>query len=170
VDAEGEGHYVGVNYYVNSPSPMWYGEGDDMWQIDGEEWPYSLHGTGTEDYFNSSWCPKEVYMHPFFGYPRVNDNIGWLGKTHCYRFHVQDPIIFKNSLKGTIEHGHANNMTLEIATVAYWYQKEPHKPFPAMVSAEERKPRKDIDFIDIHKWRDAWRKAREYDRLWGNED
>jgi hypothetical protein len=33
----------------------WYGEGDDMIFIDGEEWQPSLHGTGTEDYFNTAW-------------------------------------------------------------------------------------------------------------------
>jgi phage protein U len=32
----------------------WYGEGDDMIFIDGEQWPPSLHGTGTEDYFNTA--------------------------------------------------------------------------------------------------------------------
>ena len=47
-DIEGKGHYVGVNYYVDCPSPMWgTGEGDDMFFIDGERWPSSLHGTGT---------------------------------------------------------------------------------------------------------------------------
>ncbi len=169
IDAEGEGHYVGVNYYVNCPSPMWYGEGDDMWLIDGEEWPGSLHGTGTEDYFNSSWCPKEVYIHPFFGYPRVNDNIGWLGRTHCYRFHIQDPIVFKDSVRGTIEHGHANNMTLEIATVAYWYQKEPHKMFKPLPGPDKRKPLPEIGVVDIHRWRDAWREKMGGGVLWGNE-
>jgi hypothetical protein len=29
--------------------------GVDMFFIDGEEWPPSLHGTGTEDYFNAAW-------------------------------------------------------------------------------------------------------------------
>ena len=36
-DIKGEGQFVGINYYVHSPSPMWYGEGDDMIFIDGEE-------------------------------------------------------------------------------------------------------------------------------------
>ncbi len=169
LDAEGEGHYVGVNYYVNCPSPMWYGEGDDMWRVDGEDWPLSLHGTGTEDYFNSSWCPKEVFMHPYYGYPRVNNNIGWLGRTHCYRFHIQDPIIFKKSLRGSIEHGHANNMIEEIASVAYWYQKEPHRPFPALAAAKDRLPRPEIGVMDIHRWRAAWREKMGNDVLWGNE-
>ena len=65
LETTGKGHYVGVNYYVNSPTPVWYGEGDDMFFIDGAETP-SLHGTGTEDYFNSSWCPNETLLPSLF--------------------------------------------------------------------------------------------------------
>ena len=57
---------------------MWYGEGDDMWFIDGEK-QSSLIGTGTEDLFNTAWCPKEPYQHIYFGYPRVNNDVGFLG-------------------------------------------------------------------------------------------
>lgn len=81
-DIEGKGHFVGIHYYVDSPGPMWYGEGDDMWRIDGEPWPGSLHGTGTEDFFNGSWCPNELYSHPYFGYARITDNSdGWAART-----------------------------------------------------------------------------------------
>ena len=110
---EGKGHYVGVNYYVNCPTPVWYGEGDDMFLVDGETWPGSAHGTGTEDYFNQSWCPDEHFCHPYFGTARapgrLNDSprCGWLGRTHVYRFHLEDPIRFKKSLRASIEHGHA---------------------------------------------------------------
>jgi len=38
-DIKGKGHFVGVNYYVNCPSTMWYGEGDEMVFIDGEALP-----------------------------------------------------------------------------------------------------------------------------------
>ncbi len=168
-DIVGRGHFVGVNYYVDSPSPMWYGEGDDMFFIDGQKWPPSLHGTGTEDFFNSSWCPKEIYMHPYFGYARVNNNIGWLGRTHCYHFFIESPIAFQDSLRATIEHGHNNCLTLDICTVAYWYQVEPHKPFPEIVPKEKRQNMPPIGVVEIHRWRDAWRKAMGDSLLWGNE-
>lgn len=170
VNAQGKGHFVGVNYYVDCPTPVWPGEGDDMWRIDGEEWPVSLHGTGTEDYFNSSWCPKERYDHPYFGYARVNENIGWLGRTHCYRFHLEDPIHFAESLRGSIEHGHANCLTLDICTVAYWYQTEPHLPFPALPAKEQRQNMPAIGPVEIHRWRDAWRREQGGGAtLWGHE-
>lgn len=169
-DIEGKGHYVGVNYYVDCPSPMWYGEGDDMFFIDGERWPSSLHGTGTEDYFNTSWSPNVLFQHPYFGYARVNGGTGWLGRTHVYRFHLADPVYFDRSLRFSIEHGHDNNLTLDLSSVAYWYQSEPHKPFPAFPSREARKPKPKIGEVDIHLWRDAWRKAHgSGSQLWGNE-
>ena len=169
VHAEGAGHYVGVNYFVDAPSPLWYGEGDDMFLIDGEAWPGSLHGTGTEDYFNAAWCPVRVYAHPYFGYARVNEGTGFLGRTHCYRFHMEDPVRFEQSLRASIEHGHANSLTLDLATVAYWYQTEPHKPFPPFPAKALRQPMPVIGAVDIHRWRDSWRREQGGGALWGDE-
>lgn len=171
-EAEGQGHFVGVNYFVNCPTPVWYGEGDDMFMVDGEPWPGSAHGTGTEDYFNQSWSPDEVFMHPYFGTARApgrgNDDplFGWLGRTHCYRFHVEDPIRFQKSLRASIEHGHANTLTLEIASVAYWYQTLPSKPFPKLPNAKERVPLPLVTPVNVHVWRDAWREAKGGGKLW----
>ena len=170
LDAEGKGHYVGVNYYVHCPSPIWYGEGDDMFFIDGESWPSSLHGTGTEDYFNTSWCPKVLFQHPFYGYARVNEDVGWLGRTHVYRFHITDPVYFDKSLRFSIEHGHNNNLTLDISSVAYWYQTEPHKKFPPLPAKAERAPKPMIGPVQMHKWRHEWRENKGGGAtLWGNE-
>ncbi|WP_274652355.1 glycoside hydrolase family 172 protein [Paenibacillus humicola] len=169
-DIEGGGHFVGINYFVDSPGPMWYGEGDDMWMVDGEPWPGSLHGTGTEDFFNSSWCPNELYAHPYFGYARIPGKLGWMGRTHCYRFFLEDPVYFEKSLRASIEHGHNNNLTLDLSTVAYWYQSEPHKPFPAMRPREQRANMPEIGVPDVHLWRHAWRQAMGgAPTLWGHE-
>ncbi|MBE8721857.1 glycoside hydrolase family 172 protein [Sphingobacterium pedocola] len=156
-DIKGKGHFVGVNYYVHSPTPFWYGEGDDMIFIDGADQP-TLKGTGTEDYFNTAWCPDTYFVHPYFGYPRVNKNIGWLGRTHMYRFHISDPIYFDTALKFTIEHGHNNQLTLDLASVAYWYQKEV-AAVPATPNKEQRKPKPVHTYNELHKWRHEWRKA-----------
>ena len=167
-DIRGKGHFVGVNYYVHSPGPMWYGEGDDMIFIDGESWPPSLHGTGTEDYFNTSWSPKTLFNHPYYGYARVNDDVGWLGRTHVYRFHITDPIYFDKSLRFAIEHGHNNNLTLDIVSVAYWYQSKPHAKYPALPDRQARQPKPFIGPADIHRWRHEWRENKGGDpKLWG---
>ncbi|MBL7965659.1 MAG: DUF2961 domain-containing protein [Prolixibacteraceae bacterium] len=167
-DIQGKGHFVGVNYYVNCPSTMWYGEGDEMVFIDGDVLP-TLVGTGTEDFFNTSWCPKELYQHPYYGYPRVNNETGWLGHTHVYRFFIADPVYFDKSCKFTIEHGHNNNLTLDLASVAYWYQDKAAK-LPRSFTKEERVHKPIIGASEIHKWRDAWRIDNgEKSKLWGNE-
>lgn len=167
-DIKGKGHFVGVNYYVNCPTTMWYGEGDEMVYIDGEELP-SIIGTGTEDFFNTSWCPKELFQHPYYGYPRVNNETGWLGHTHVYRFFITDPVYFDKSCRFTIEHGHNNNLTLDLASVAYWYQDKA-TALPRSFTKEERVHMPIIGPSEIHKWRDAWRIDHGKQRqLWGNE-
>lgn len=167
-DIKGKGHFVGINYYIHCPSPIWYGEGDDMWFIDGEKKP-SIIGTGTEDLFNTSWSPKELFTSPYFGYPRVNNDMGWLGRTHVYRYFITDPIYFDSSLKATIEHGHDNNLTLDLASVAYWYQSVA-TGLPTAPTKEMRKPKPLINFLDVHRWRHEWRKSKESKpTLWGNE-
>lgn len=170
-DLAGNGHFVGVNYYVHSPTAVWYGEGDDMFFIDGERWPPELHGTGTEDYFNTAWVPKSEYRHPFFGIARANDDVGWLGRTHLYRFHITDPIHFDESLHASIEHGHNNNLTLDLASVAYWYQHDPHKAFEPLPEKAERAPKRLIGPRDIHRWRQEYRRQSGGDPfLWGGND
>jgi len=169
-DIKGRGHFVGINYYVHSPGPIWYGEGDDMIFIDGAEKP-TLHGTGTEDYFNTSWCPQTLFSHPYYGYARVNNDIGWLGRTHVYRFHINDPLYFNESFKFTIEHGHNNCLTLALASVAYWYQAPPLSQLPPIPDKAARQPKALIDTWQIHKWRHEWRKNKgNGSQLWGNED
>jgi hypothetical protein len=167
-DIKGKGQFVGVNYYVNCPSTMWYGEGDEMVFIDGDSLP-TLNGTGTEDFFNTSWCPKELLSHPYFGYPRVNEETGWLGHTHLYRFFISDPVYFDKSCRFTIEHGHNNNLTLDLASVAYWYQNTATS-LPRTFTREERQPKPIIGAGEIHIWRNAWRLDNGNNpQLWGNE-
>jgi hypothetical protein len=147
LDAEGRGHYVGCVVNIDAFQPQlndWYGEGDDMIFIDGEPYP-SLHGTGTEDYFNMAWSPAETYSSPYFGISVYSGQSApgrfWRGMNTLYRFHVNDPIHFDKSIRVTIEHGHANILSNDYSSVAYWYQFEPHQPFPAVPGLRERLPR-----------------------------
>ena len=114
--------------------------------------------------FHSSFCPSKAC------WARVNDDIGWLGRTHVYRFHINDPIYFNKSLRFSIEHGHNNNLTLDLSSVAYWYQTLPSEPLPPMPTKAERALKPMIDVRDIHRWRHEWRKNHGNDAtLWGNE-
>ena len=58
-----------------------------------------------------------------------------------YRWHTESPITFEKSIKVTIEHGHANHRADDFYSTAYWYQTEPHAPFPALPAAERRIPK-----------------------------
>ncbi|GAA4535741.1 glycoside hydrolase family 172 protein [Nonomuraea ferruginea] len=132
LEAEGRGHYVGcvlnVTNLRRTSDWNWYGEGDDMIFIDGEAFPPSLHGTGTEDYFNTAWCPSQSYHAPYHGLTLPGGE-NWSGQISMYRFHVEDPVPFTTSIKVTIEHGHANRRQDDLSSVAYWYQELPHRPF-----------------------------------------
>ena len=132
LDAQGEGHYVGcilsVTNLRDSKQWNWYGEGDDMIFIDGDQWPPTLHGTGTEDYFDSAYCPREPFSAPYQGIISAG-GWNWSGTSTLYRFHVEDPIPFAESIRVTIEHGHANSRSDDYSSVAFWYQAEPHRPF-----------------------------------------
>jgi hypothetical protein len=122
----------------------WYGEGDDMIFIDGEEWPPTLHGTGTEDYFNTAYCPAVKYDSPYHGLT-LPGGPNWSGKSSYYRFHIEDPIHFRKSIKVTIEHGHNNHRSDDVSSTAYWYQMEPHKPFPNLPPVQARLPLGGLD-------------------------
>ncbi len=118
----------------------WYGEGDDMIFVDGEQWPPSLHGTGSEEVFGGGACPNTPYTGPYTGFHHVG-NQDYRGKVSMYRFFVTDPIRFQKSIRVTVEHGHANNVANDYSSCAFWYQAEPHAPFPELPPAEERRPR-----------------------------
>jgi hypothetical protein len=138
LEAEGRGHYVGCNLSVLQRAMGWWGEGDDMIFIDGEKTP-SLHGTGSEDYFSGAWGMRED-ENPFYGCPLQEEDFQTGSKATVYRFHVPDPIPFTKSISVTIEHGHANDRADDFSSTAYWYQAEPHKPFPALAPVTERLP------------------------------
>lgn len=138
LEAHGRGHYVGCNLNIDQDKPGWYGEGDDMIFIDGDEMP-TINGTGTEDYFNTAFCPNYEYNAPYSGISLL-ENVDYSGKTTLYRFHVEDPIMFEKSIRVTIEHGHANGLENDYSSTAYWYQVEPHKPFEPLLPVADRLP------------------------------
>ena len=146
LEAEGDGVYVGCNLNIDvfeRQGNDWYGEGDDMIVIDGEPWPPRLHGTGTEDYFNTAFAPSEPFSASYHGLTAYSGTKKWpfAGKNSMYRFHIEDPIRFRRSIRVSIEHGEANALSNDYSSTAYWYQHEPHRPFPPLPPVAERMPR-----------------------------
>jgi hypothetical protein len=138
LDASGEGHFVGLNMSMQSyHGGLQYLEGDEMVYVDGEKQP-SLYGTGTEDYFISGWYFNQgEFAAPYHGLIVKDDS---LGRIAAYRFHILDAIPFKQSIRFTIEHGHANEEIADYSSTAYWYQLEPHRRFADMPSSGLRIP------------------------------
>ena len=146
LEAYGNGIYCGahldIDCFHRNPND-WYGEGDDMIFIDGERWPPSMHGTGTEDWFNCAYGPREEYNAPYHGvilYSGTKD-WPWKGKQTVYRYYIEDPIRFHKSILVTIEHGHANRLSNDYSSTAYYYLSEPKRGGPELPPVEERLPR-----------------------------
>jgi hypothetical protein len=146
LEARGRGHFVGVNLSVHNLCSGWWGEGDDMFMIDGEKWPPDLHGTGSEDYFGHAWGmqPHNAFLYHGVSYYRPGGVANYNERVTVYRYHVNDPVIFHESLRVSIEHGHANSHSNDYASTAYWYQTEPHYEFSPMPAVAQRLPRPDL--------------------------
>jgi Protein of unknown function (DUF2961) len=138
-EAKGSGQYAGVTMSVLQNQDGWWGEGDDMFFVDGAKRP-SIAGTGSEDYFLGAWSFRgKPFSYQLYGAPVVGKEVAG-GRSSVYRFHLDSPIVFKTSFKATIEHGNANHRSDNYYSVAYWYQTEPHAPFPPLPPVEQRLP------------------------------
>jgi len=135
LDAAGHGHFVGAALFMRNrqpEAPTFYGpfgflEGDEMIFVDGEEKP-SIVGTGTEDYFGAGfYFERGTFAAPYHGAVIKDDA---LARVSAYRWHVEDAMPFTRSIRVTIEHGPANDYDGDYSSVAFFYQDEPHAPFP----------------------------------------
>ena len=164
-NVKGKGHYVGTYIALTTLERYWWGEGEVKFYIDGDiDYP-TICGTGTEDYFGGSWSfAKQIngktveqnYNTAFLGYPYYskhdelvhNDyhNDDCMPMRGFYRWHIQDPIYFDEDLRVTIQqigvgHGGLFERQDDVASVAYWYQTEPHSRFTKLADKEFRRPR-----------------------------
>jgi len=154
---KGQGHYVGTYMAWGVNQTGWWGEGEIKFYIDGDSDYPTICGTGTEDYFGGAWGFVEgdgherhygVYSTPYLGLPQVIRPDGLMDsqtRFGLYRWHVMDPIRFQKDLSVTIQalgwRKAKQNRFLQrsddIASVAFWYQSEPHQPFPDMPGIED---------------------------------
>lgn len=153
---EGQGHYVGTYLAWEVHSTGWWGEGEIKFYLDGDrDWP-TICGTGTEDYFCGSYnfdtrgpdgkARYTEFTTPYTGLAQVIRPDGLYDSQQrfgLYRWHITDPIRFEKDFRVTIQAlgwqsgGRYLRLQDDIASVAYWYQKEPHKPFPKLPSKDE---------------------------------
>ena len=147
---KGHGHYVGTFMAWQQNSAGWWGEGEFKAFIDEDKEFPTICGTGTEDYFGGAWGFGSNYSAQFLGYqnlsekPERNPKGCLTGDRHImYRFHIMDPICFQSDLKvvmqaiGWRSEGRYLPLQDDIASVAYWYQTEPHVSFPQLQSRDD---------------------------------
>ena len=149
---QGQGHYVGAYLAWTTMSNGWWGEGEVKFYLDGDSQHPTICGTGTEDYFGGAWNfggtgPDQhgatTFCSPFSGYP-LRDVSGLVGLHGLYRWHIMDPIRFRQELRVTIQalgwwpNGKYQPLTDDIASTAYWYQAEPHGAFPELPPPADR--------------------------------
>ena len=162
---KGSGTYVGTYLGLQTLERYWWGEGEVKFYIDGDtEYP-TICGTGMEDYVGGSWSfakqengkmVEQTYSTPYLGYPYYSRHDELITNPYhnddCppmrsfYRFHIPDPIFFEEDLRVTVQQIGVSYKGLferqdDVSSVAYWYQTEPHAPFPKLLPKEARWPR-----------------------------
>lgn len=121
LDVEGAGHMVGVVQCVSGPGDRTYLEGDERIYVDGRHTP-SIHGTGTEDFYNGGWYFNGgLVTWPAWGYTQHVS--GTPDKSSMYRFFLQDAIPFNSEILAGIEHGGANEKEVDAWMLAYYYHQ-----------------------------------------------
>ncbi len=159
---KGRGHYVGTYMAWQMNNNQWWGEGEVKMYIDGDDDPNNSCGqeiagstgypticyTGTEDYFcgsynfeNKATNQYQEFSTPYAGVPHIVRPNGVYSanlRFSMYRWHIVDPIYFKDNLKITIQAlGWKKGRRFlplqdDISSVAFWYQSLPFAKFPSL--------------------------------------
>src|ERR1700744_219181 len=156
----GKGQYVGTYMAYGSNKNGWVGGGEIKFYMDGDTQFPTIAGTGTEDYFNGAYDfdsdqkkpdgstvnEYTVFSGPYTGLPQVIRGDGHYDiaqRFGLYRWHIADPVRFDKDLKVTIQdlgwHADGRYMPLQddIASTVFWYQTEPHNPFPKLPAKDQ---------------------------------
>ena len=149
---EGRGHFVGMACSWGVNNGGWWGEGEVKFFIDDDTDYPTICGTGTEDYFCGSYNFDvggrfTEYTTPYAGLPlivRPDGNYESQERFNLYRWHVTDPIRFRERIRVTMQAlgwrrgPRYLQLQDDIATVAFWYQTLPLAPYPPLPSVDDR--------------------------------
>lgn len=152
---EGRGVYVGTYLAWNATASDWWGEGEVKFYIDGDDEFPTMADNGTEDYFGGSFGfssfnsnnvgnDEQPFCAPYFGMPLAHTQAATgPRKFSLYRWHLYDSIGFQQDLRVEVQtigvrHGRYRPLDEDIASVAYWYQLEPHAQFPQLLPVQLR--------------------------------
>ena len=142
LETEGLGQYVGCALFIEAQPGGWWGEGDDMIFIDHSENPVII-GTGSEDYFSNAWGYDAAFSYPYYGCPLLEKQPDGRTYTTVYRWHISDPIRFRQHIRVTLEHIYSDRVANDYSSVAYWYQLQP-------LQRRERLPYAELNHPKLH--------------------
>jgi hypothetical protein len=123
----GRGKFVGVSSTMEGlladGNTRGYLEGDERVYVDSERTP-AIHGTGTEDYYESGWYFNAgTYSTPFHGNSAHEVRAGFC-TNECdgaWRLHITDSVSFQNQLDFGIEHGQQDDHPAIYGSTAFLY-------------------------------------------------
>lgn len=148
---KGKGHYVGTYMAWGVNNNGWWGEGEIKFFMDGDNKFPTICGTGTEDYFCGSYNfdnkgKYQEFTTPYAGLHQVIRPDGLYKSQQrfgLYRWHIMDPVRFDKDLRITIQDlgwrsgGRYLPQQSDISAVVFWYQREPHAPFPKLQAKDQ---------------------------------
>jgi hypothetical protein len=126
VETEGRGHLVGVTLQAQGSIPgiTPFFEGDDQAYIDGE---LTIHGTGSEDFFNGGWYDVPGRWEGRASYPLSGclEYSRPQARSGGYRLFLTDAYAFHKSLKLDMEHApEKNDFIADYTGVSYLYLQD----------------------------------------------
>jgi len=153
--ARGPGHYAGTYLIWHQLSNGWWGEGEVKFFIDDDDREHpTICGTGTEDYFGGAWGfaepdargrPMPVpFSTNFLGYPQALIESNTVPIHALYRWHIPDPIRFRESLRITCQAlgwypmRTYQPLTDDIISLAYWYARDVQETGTSLPAVEHR--------------------------------
>jgi hypothetical protein len=126
IETKGRGHVVGFLLQAQGMEtgaiPEFF-EGDDETTIDGE---MTIHGTGSEDFFNGGWYDVPGRWESRVSLPLSGclDFKRYLGRSGAYRFLLTDAYAYRQGIRSTIEHGpEGNRVPADYAAVTFLYSE-----------------------------------------------
>ncbi len=118
-DIRGSGKYIGtvIEADQNNDTAFCWLEGDERIYVDDARTPV-FYGTGTEDYFNSTFY---FFFDEYSLAQNGTTNSDDFYHKSMYRFHLTDPIYFEQRLRFQLEHGDFNNKLGNYQSLAFFY-------------------------------------------------
>jgi len=133
----GKGRYIGALIGIRNMHPdQWWGEGEIKIFMDGDKDFPTIVGTGSEDYIGLSYGMQQTpYLYN-------GCNLDQNNFVSMYRWHLPDPIYWKQEARITIQQIAWQKGLAEVrddwSTATFWYEPVPSGPLPPMPNEEAR--------------------------------